>query len=329
MDELPHKLKSELAMVIHRQMYSHVAFFQDKDKSLITWVSRLIRPINYEDQDYIYKEGEEIFESKPLYYHSLVYFMVRGEAHYVLPRFENKPYFEINKGEHFGHVDLGEETDFLSEVTTGKLNTLSKDMLVRRFTVLANGDCELLTLSLKDLLKMKIEFPSAFQDLFKDARSLLSTHLLLKLEALKKSEMGVVKLNHAEDGEKLKSMVTSHFIGGMQNQLLRRKTEAAIFGKLGGGLKGASPQSFSMKSILQGPAGFKQRIEGNSTSSSIEAAKKRYMPNMEGKSLASKQISMNTRTSHSLDEGSEDYNSEVDIQVKEDSNESASSDDES
>lgn len=68
MDELPHKLKSELAMVIHRQMYSHVSFFQDKDKSLITWVSRLIRPINYEDQDYIYKEGEEIFESKALYF---------------------------------------------------------------------------------------------------------------------------------------------------------------------------------------------------------------------------------------------------------------------
>ena len=66
MEELPHKLKLELAMVIHRSMYSTVTFFMDKDKGFIAWVAKLVRPVNFEDQDYIYKEGEEIVESKSI-----------------------------------------------------------------------------------------------------------------------------------------------------------------------------------------------------------------------------------------------------------------------
>lgn len=64
MEELPHKLKLELAMIMMKKMYANVAFFQDKEKSFIAWVARLIRPVNVEEQDYIYKEGEEIAESK-------------------------------------------------------------------------------------------------------------------------------------------------------------------------------------------------------------------------------------------------------------------------
>jgi hypothetical protein len=62
-EELPHKLKLELAMVIHQKMYSSVAFFKDKDKSFIAWIATLIRPLNYEAEEYIYKEGEDLIES--------------------------------------------------------------------------------------------------------------------------------------------------------------------------------------------------------------------------------------------------------------------------
>lgn len=64
MEELPHKLKLELAMVMIKQMYASVSFFQDKEKSFIAWIARLIRPMNVEDLEYIYKEGEDIAESK-------------------------------------------------------------------------------------------------------------------------------------------------------------------------------------------------------------------------------------------------------------------------
>ena len=64
MEELPQKLKLELAMVIHKKMYSTVNFFQDRDKSFVAWLEKIIHPMNVEDTEYIYKEGEEILESK-------------------------------------------------------------------------------------------------------------------------------------------------------------------------------------------------------------------------------------------------------------------------
>jgi voltage-gated potassium channel len=76
-DELPHKIKLELAMQIHNKTYANVAFFKDKDQSFIAWISTLIRPINSEAEDYIYKEGEDVVE---------IYFLVKGSAGYVLPR---------------------------------------------------------------------------------------------------------------------------------------------------------------------------------------------------------------------------------------------------
>lgn len=67
MEELPHKLKLELSLIMINRMYYNVTFFQKKDKSFIAWVARLIQLLNVEESDYIYKEGEEIAESKPYY----------------------------------------------------------------------------------------------------------------------------------------------------------------------------------------------------------------------------------------------------------------------
>jgi hypothetical protein len=37
---------------------------------------------------------------------SIVYFMAEGVGGYVLPRFNNLVYIEIEKGDHFGLIDL-------------------------------------------------------------------------------------------------------------------------------------------------------------------------------------------------------------------------------
>lgn len=68
MEELPRKLKLELSLIMINQMYANVVFFRDKDKSFIAWIARLINPLNMEESDYIYKEGEEIAESKETFY---------------------------------------------------------------------------------------------------------------------------------------------------------------------------------------------------------------------------------------------------------------------
>jgi hypothetical protein len=49
MDELPHKLKLELAMIMVKRMYSNVAFFKGKEKTFIAWITHLVKPLNIED----------------------------------------------------------------------------------------------------------------------------------------------------------------------------------------------------------------------------------------------------------------------------------------
>ena len=46
MDELPHKMKLELAMEIHKRMYETISFFKNKDKSFILWIGTVLRPLN-------------------------------------------------------------------------------------------------------------------------------------------------------------------------------------------------------------------------------------------------------------------------------------------
>ena len=110
-------------MIIHKQQYSNVIFFAKKDRSFIAWVSTILRPINIEDGKYIYKEGDEIEE---------VYFLVKGAAGYVLPRYDNKVYLIIEPGEHFGHVDLSDDASFLDDAVY-RPSELALDVL-RRFT---------------------------------------------------------------------------------------------------------------------------------------------------------------------------------------------------
>jgi hypothetical protein len=110
------KLRIELATAIHKKMYSNIKFFHNRDKSFIAWIGTFLRPINIQEKDYIYKEGEEITESKV---HAIsfpiVYFVVSGQASYVLPRFDNHKYFKIELGDHFGHIDLGQDVNYFKQ----------------------------------------------------------------------------------------------------------------------------------------------------------------------------------------------------------------------
>lgn len=93
--------------------------------------------------------------------HFLVYFIIKGSAGYVLPRLENKCFLKITPNSHFGHSELANEssfTDMDSVVTRIVEKNISN--LSRQLTIMALGLCELFTLNVKDLLKMKLEFPS-------------------------------------------------------------------------------------------------------------------------------------------------------------------------
>ena len=65
--------------------------------------------------------------------------------------------------------------------------------LTRRFTAQSFVNCELLTIQMEDLLKMKLEFPNAFGDLLSGAKSCLKKELMLKLE--------IIRISQLEEGE--------------------------------------------------------------------------------------------------------------------------------
>jgi len=64
----------------------------------------------------------------------VVYFLVKGTAAYVLPRFDNKIYRLIVSGEHFGHVDFAISEEMV-KFDISKTKRLRRKNMVRRFTL--------------------------------------------------------------------------------------------------------------------------------------------------------------------------------------------------
>ena len=92
MEELPLSLKMELSMVINRQMYTSVEFFQEKDRTFLTWIAVVLRPMKCEFKEYIYKESELAQESIFMVNLHLVFFISKGQVGFVIPRFVTKIY---------------------------------------------------------------------------------------------------------------------------------------------------------------------------------------------------------------------------------------------
>lgn len=57
------------------------------------------------------------------------------------------------------------------------------------FTALAHENCDLLTLSVADLDKMRIEFPEAYLELYNDGFDQLKGHLIEKKRKIKQCVM--------------------------------------------------------------------------------------------------------------------------------------------
>jgi hypothetical protein len=45
-------------------MFKNIKFFQGKDHAFQSWVSTLLKPLNVQAPEFIYKENEEITDSK-------------------------------------------------------------------------------------------------------------------------------------------------------------------------------------------------------------------------------------------------------------------------
>ena len=99
-----------------------IDFFQDKEKEFIAFVSPMIDPYIFKEDEFIYKEEEEI---------ELIYFLSRGVAGFVLPDHENMIYATLENGDKFGHLDLFEGLQAKDLTQTG---------LKRQYSVMTLSD---------------------------------------------------------------------------------------------------------------------------------------------------------------------------------------------
>lgn len=139
--------------------------------------------------------------------------MVQGRASYVLPRFTNRSYIDLEVGDHFGHVDLANDREYLKNRKLSRRNKRrdsSHVILLRMFTVQATETCDCLQLTLEDLDRMNTEFPSICRELIKDAERSIKKYIGLKVRQIRSCEFEQAKKN-----PDIKSKISAMFMAGL------------------------------------------------------------------------------------------------------------------
>ena len=142
--DLPHKLKLEVSLFIHEHTYKKIDCFKGRSSAFIAWICPLLRPSFFPENQYIYFEGDDI---------TSIYFLIKGRAGFVLPKYKNATFIDINVGAHFGIIDI------VGSILQAKLDLDSwinhKDLLQRQFTIMSLKQSEVLVLAVQDLNRMK------------------------------------------------------------------------------------------------------------------------------------------------------------------------------
>ena len=119
-NELPYRLRIELAAKIHQKMISNIPFFREKQKDVIAFIGPLLRAVRINQDQYIYRTGEPVME---------IYFLRKGEAAFVLPKCNDLAYVLVEEGDAFGIIDLVVDSN-----SGGNVQEVEKE-LRRKFTV--------------------------------------------------------------------------------------------------------------------------------------------------------------------------------------------------
>lgn len=156
--------------------YQKVKYLNTKSNSFITWICPILKLCYFNESQYFYQEGEEV---------DMIYFMLNGEANYVLTRYDNTPYIKLDPGDQFGVIDIiGSSTgDF------DPLNWMEqRSKILRQFTTMSFSMSETLILNIEDLSKMEKEFINEYKLLFSEGKKELKNAWIVKLKATTKCE---------------------------------------------------------------------------------------------------------------------------------------------
>jgi len=90
-------MKLEISLFIHELTYKRIECFKGRSVTFIAWICPLLKPGLFPDNQYIYFEGDEILD---------IHFLIKGNAGFVLPKYRNTVYIEIQVGSNLGIIDI-------------------------------------------------------------------------------------------------------------------------------------------------------------------------------------------------------------------------------
>ena len=143
---LPRKLRGDLNAAMHTNLVRKVNIFKEESVIFVDYLARLLKPVKYQADTIICQEGALIDE---------IYFIIKGSVEYVLPQYNDTPYWKISKGERFGDLEI------LRWFTGGRTDTER-----RLFTAKAKEDCEILVLSKTDLFLLYKKYQMQTRNIF-------------------------------------------------------------------------------------------------------------------------------------------------------------------
>ena len=144
---------------------------------------------------------------------------MKGTCGYVLIRYEDEIYKVIEQGSTFGHLELAADSEFISGDSNQMRRSNTTFDLLRRFTIQALENCDLLVVPINDLIKMKFEFPKYFTELFKNAKDKLRTDFIDKVEVIQDHEKEDKEEHEKDQNGNLKSRFAYAFLGRLINKL--------------------------------------------------------------------------------------------------------------
>ena len=156
---LPYRIQVEVSNFIMKAKISKIKFFSDKTKDFRAFAMTLMSSQRVNKGMYIFSEGDNV---------KSVYFLISGKAAYAIEGEKAIIYISIKPGDKFGFIDLVSS------------DTHEKGKIIREFSVLAVDACEVVKLSVQDLISIKDRYPQVYNQMFQDMKDKYKKAYILK-----------------------------------------------------------------------------------------------------------------------------------------------------
>ena len=140
-------MKVELMFIIHNKTVADIPFLKDKNQSIKSDISQLLKNHKFTDDVYIYQEGDEAKH---------VYFITQGVLGYTHPESGDMVYCLGMKGDIFGICEIDSEA-----------RNLNNSRSFRKFNAMVLSETfECLSICTKGLVDFKKAHANVYKELF-------------------------------------------------------------------------------------------------------------------------------------------------------------------